>query len=84
MCVAHSTRLISRILTCHTRFMVKKIDAYQGVCPLVLVHIHVNIMTKVVALSCRTVYDTTIMIINSANLNRALTSYFSCCESALR
>ena len=32
-------------------------------------------MTEVVSQSCRTVYVTTIMIINSANLKRASTSY---------
>ena len=33
-------------------------------------------MTEVVAQPCRTVYDTTIMIIHSANLNRASTSSY--------
>ena len=41
-------------------------------------------MTEVVAQSCRTVYDTIIMIIHSANLNRASACYFSCCGSAIR
>ena len=36
-----------------------------------------------VAQSCRTVYDTTIMIIHRDNLNRASTSSLSCCGSAL-
>ena len=43
MCVAQSTRLISRILTCQTRFMVKKIDGYEGICSLVLVHIQLDL-----------------------------------------
>ena len=41
-------------------------------------------MTEVVAQPCGTVYDTTIMIIHSANLNRASTSSLSCCGSAVR
>ena len=44
----------------------------------------VKIATEVVAQSCRTVYDTIILIIHGANLNRASTSSLSCCGLALR
>ena len=43
----------------------------------------VKIMTEVVVQSCRTVYDTIIIIIHSANSNRASNSSLSCCVLTL-
>ena len=83
MCVSQSTSLISTILICQTRVMANKIDGYRGVCPCALVDIQLDLCENNVAQSCRTAYDTIILIIHSANLDRASTSSLSCCGSTL-
>ena len=86
MCVVHSTRLISTILTCQRRVIIRSMATRVFALELWRIYslICAKIKTGAVAQYCRAAYDATIKIINKNILNRALTTSLCCCGSALR